>query len=40
MSYSKVLSNKPMLYFQCVPPYTLADEASGAQREKLSAIGA
>lgn len=40
MSYSKVLSNKPMLYFQCVPPYTLADEASAAQREKLSFIGA
>lgn len=40
MSYSKVLSNKPMLYFQCVPPYTLSDEASAAQREKLSVIGA
>jgi hypothetical protein len=40
MSYSKVLSSKPMLYFQCVPPYTLADEASAAQREKLSFIGA
>ncbi len=40
MSYSKVLSNKPMLYFQCVPPYTLDDEASAAQREKLSVIGA
>jgi hypothetical protein len=40
MSYSKVLSKKPMLYFQCVPPYTLADEASAAQREKLSGIGA
>jgi len=40
MSYSKVLSNKPMLYFQCVPPYTLADEASSAQRDRLAHLGA
>ena len=38
--YGKVLSRKPMLFFQCVPPYTLADEASAAQRERLSHIGA
>lgn len=40
MAYSKVLSNKPMLYFQCVPPYTRDDEASAAQSKKLSFIGA
>jgi len=40
VAYSKVLSNKPMLYFQCVPPYTRDDEASAAQSKKLSFIGA
>ncbi len=38
--YSKILDNRPTLYFQCVPPYTVADEASADRRQKLSHIGA
>lgn len=40
MKYAKVIDNKPVLYFQYVPPYTLRDEASSDQLQRLSYIGA
>lgn len=40
MRYAKVIDNKPVLYFQYVPPYTLKDQASSEQLKRLSYIGA